>query len=189
MNQNIKSMEIRIQGMDCSECTAHVDRAIRSVPDVYDVQVFLGAEKAKIAFQENTPDLKLIRQAVRDAGYEVILDPGEQQVDIASEKEKETSNRLKKVLLIVFGLVLFVAVFGEWLGIFEQVTDLIPWFVWLAMIVVGGWPIFQNVARSALKRTGDFSLTDDSGRNCGNRSKRMAYGCCGCAFYACGRLC
>ena len=151
MNQNIKSIEIRIQGMDCSECTAHVDRAIRSVPDVYDVQVFLGAEKAKIAFQENTPDLKLIRQAVRDAGYEVILDPGEQQVDIASEKEKETSNRLKKVLLIVFGLVLFVAVFGEWLGIFEQVTDLIPWFVWLAMIVVGGWPIFQNVARSALK--------------------------------------
>ena len=55
------------------------------------------------------------------------------------------------ILGVVFGLVLFVAVVGEWLGLFEQLTDLIPWFAWLTLILVGGFPIFRNVIRSALK--------------------------------------
>ena len=73
MNSNIKTLEIQIRGMDCAECVAHVDHAIRSVPDVSDVQVLLGAEKAKVEYLSNVPDTDLIRQAVKDAGYEAIF--------------------------------------------------------------------------------------------------------------------
>ena len=137
--------------MDCAECVAHVDKAIRSVPDVLDVQVFLGAEKAKVAYQSTAPDSDLIRQAVKNSGYEAIFDPEPLQVESSSETEKTVSRRLMSILGIVFGLVLFIAVVGEWLGLFEQLTDYIPWFAWLALILIGGLPIFKNVIRSGLK--------------------------------------
>ena len=151
MNSNIKTLEIQIRGMDCAECVAHVDRAIRSVPDVSDVQVFLGAEKAKVEYLANTPDPDLIRQAVKDAGYEAIFQEESQSSAGASETEKLLSRRLAAILGIVFGLVLFVAVVGEWLGLFAQLTDQIPWFAWLILILIGGFPIFRNVIRSAAK--------------------------------------
>ena len=151
MNSNIKTLEIHIRGMDCSECVAHVDRAIRAVPDVSDVQVFLGAEKARVAYQSNAPDPDLIRQAVKNAGYEAIYENEQQTAEPASETQKSLTRRLAIILGVVFGLVLFVAVVGEWLGLFEQLTDYIPWFAWLALILVGGFPIFRNVIRSAAK--------------------------------------
>jgi len=151
MNSTIKTLEVHIRGMDCAECVAHVDKAIRSVPDVLDVQVFLGAEKAKVAYQSTAPDSDLIRQAVKNSGYEAIFDPEPLQVESSSETEKTVSRRLMSILGIVFGLVLFIAVVGEWLGLFEQLTDYIPWFAWLALILIGGLPIFKNVIRSGLK--------------------------------------
>lgn len=151
MNTITKTFEIRIQGMDCAECVAHVERAIRSVPDVLDVQVFLGAEKARVSYQKNTPDNLLIQQAVRKAGYKAVFDTGKQLVENTSETEKSLSRRLMAIIGVVFGLVLFVVVVGEWLGFFEQLTKFIPWFAWLAVILIGGWPIFKNVMRSAIK--------------------------------------
>ena len=167
----------------------HVDRAIRSVPDVSDVQVFLGAEKARVAYQSNAPDPDLIRQAVKNAGYEAIFEKELLPAESTSETEKSLSRRLAAILGIVFGLVLFVAVVGEWLGLFEQLTDLIPWFVWL--VVDTDWRIsdFQECDPLGSKRPGDFSYLDDLGCNCGNCSERMAdCGCC-CAVYAGGRFC
>ena len=151
MKSLIKTIEIYIKGMDCAECVAHVDRAIRFVPDVYDVQVFLGAEKAKITYQDSVPEPRLIKQAVKEAGYEAIFETGQESVESSSDAEKSLSRRLLLILGMVFGIVLFVAVVGEWLGFFERLADFIPWYAWLAVILAGGWPIFRNVARSAIK--------------------------------------
>jgi len=151
MNSPIKTLEIQIRGMDCSECVAHVDHAIRSVPDVSGVQVFLGAEKARIEYLSKTPDPDLIRQAVKDAGYEAIFGGQSQLTEDTRATEKTLSKRLMMVLGIVFGLVLFIALVGEWLGLFSRLTDRIPWIAWLVLILIGGFPIFKNVIRSALK--------------------------------------
>lgn len=52
----------------------------------------------------------------------------------------------------VFGAVLFVVAVGEWLGLFEAVTRRVPWPVWLAAIVVGGFPVFRSLVKAALRR-------------------------------------
>jgi Cd2+/Zn2+-exporting ATPase/Cu+-exporting ATPase len=52
----------------------------------------------------------------------------------------------------VFAVVLFIVVFGEWLGLFEAATELIPWPVWLAFVLIGGYPVFRNVIRATLHR-------------------------------------
>jgi Cd2+/Zn2+-exporting ATPase/Cu+-exporting ATPase len=53
---------------------------------------------------------------------------------------------------LVVGLVLLVVVVGEWLGVFEQLTDRVPYPIGLALVLVGGYPIFANVARAAWGR-------------------------------------
>ena len=45
--------EIPILGMDCAECTMHVQRAIAALPGVQSVDVLLGAEKAIIQLDPN----------------------------------------------------------------------------------------------------------------------------------------
>ncbi|MGH8904730.1 MAG: heavy metal translocating P-type ATPase, partial [Egibacteraceae bacterium] len=53
---------------------------------------------------------------------------------------------------LVVGLVVVVVVVGEWLGLFERLTDRMPFAVGLAVVLAGGFPIFRNVARAALRR-------------------------------------
>ncbi len=43
---NLQTLEIPITGMDCNECTMHVQHAIEKLPGVQSVNVFLGSEKA-----------------------------------------------------------------------------------------------------------------------------------------------
>ena len=45
---NVKTLEIPISGMDCAECTQHVQHAIEKLPGVQSVNVFLGTEKAVV---------------------------------------------------------------------------------------------------------------------------------------------
>jgi Cd2+/Zn2+-exporting ATPase/Cu+-exporting ATPase len=55
------------------------------------------------------------------------------------------------LLGIVFGVVLFVVVIGEWLGLFEAVTARIPWPLSLALVLALGYPVFRKVLLAALK--------------------------------------
>jgi Cu+-exporting ATPase len=49
-------------------------------------------------------------------------------------------------------LVLLVVVVGEWLGLFEQLTDRVPFWIGLVLVLAGGFPIFRNVAQATLRR-------------------------------------
>ncbi|MES0340673.1 MAG: cation transporter, partial [Anaerolineales bacterium] len=42
----LKTTEVPIQGMDCAECTRHVQHAISELPGVESVEVYLVSEKA-----------------------------------------------------------------------------------------------------------------------------------------------
>ncbi len=52
----------------------------------------------------------------------------------------------------VFGVILLVAVLGETLGLLDAVTHQVPRPVWLALIIIGGYPVFRGVLRASLRR-------------------------------------
>ena len=62
------------------------------------------------------------------------------------------TRQLGLLLAALFGVVLFVVVVGEGLGLFERLTELVPWPVWLALVLIAGYPIFRNVIRATLHR-------------------------------------
>ncbi len=67
--RDTQTLEVPIQGMDCAECTRHVQHAIAQVPGVYSVEVYLASEKAIIQHEPDSADISAIRKAVASAGY------------------------------------------------------------------------------------------------------------------------
>ncbi|MBQ4565301.1 MAG: heavy-metal-associated domain-containing protein [Oscillospiraceae bacterium] len=62
-------MIIKIEGMMCKHCRAHVEKALLAVPGVETVEVSL---EEKCATVTGTASADALKKAVTDAGYEVI---------------------------------------------------------------------------------------------------------------------
>ena len=60
-----------MQGMDCAECTMHVQHAIAELSGVESVEVYLVSEKAVVQLDPELVSLPKIQKAVEAAGYSV----------------------------------------------------------------------------------------------------------------------
>ncbi len=146
----MKTIEVPVKGMDCSECTLHVQHALAQLPGVEQVDVFLASEKAILRADPGLVTLPAIRKAVAEAGYSVPEQA--EAVGARTSALKGFSRQVFTLFGIVFGAVLFLTVAGEWLGLFDKVTDEVPWYVGLGIVAAAGYPVFRNVVRAALKR-------------------------------------
>lgn len=150
MNCAPTSVEVPIHGMDCAECTVHVQHALSALPGVESVQVFLSSEKAVLQLDPTQVDLPTIRKAVEDVGYSVPVPASSQGVEQRSVAELRTFTRPILTLFgLVFGAVLLIVIAGEWLGLFRGLTNQVPWPIGWGLVLLGGYPIFWNVLRAA----------------------------------------
>lgn len=146
-----QTIEIPVAGMDCAECTRHVQHAIAGLPGVESVDVYLTSEKAVVRLDPALVQIPAIRKAVADAGYSVP-EATEASTAPAAPSTAPFARRAARLLALLFGLVLLVIVVGEWLGLFTRLTERVPFLLGLAIVVAAGWPMFRNVVRAALKR-------------------------------------
>jgi P-type Cu+ transporter len=142
-------LEIPILGMDCAECTQHVKSAISGLKGVTSVQVLLASEKAIVLLDPDHVDLTRIATAVKSAGYSVRAGA---EMDSPEPSYGDISRHMFTLLGLVFGVVLFVVVFGEWLGLFAEVTTLVPFPVGLMIVLLAGLPVFKNVLQAAIRK-------------------------------------
>ncbi|MEW6232167.1 MAG: cation-translocating P-type ATPase [Chloroflexota bacterium] len=143
-----QAVEVPIKGMDCAECALHVQQVIAALPGVESVNVFLSSEKAVIRLDPALVDLPAIRKAVESLGYSV---PTLAAARPTPPPLGDFTRHVLALLGIVFGVVLFIVVVGEWLGLFEAFTRRVPWPVGLAVVLIGGYPVFRNVVRATIK--------------------------------------
>jgi Cd2+/Zn2+-exporting ATPase/Cu+-exporting ATPase len=143
-----QTIEIPVKGMECAECALRVQEAIARLPGVESVNVFLSSEKAIIRIDPARVDLPTIRKAVESAGYcvpEAVASP-------TPPRTGSFNRRMRVLLALVFGVVLGIVVVGEWLGLFKKLNELVPLPVGMVLVLVGGFPVFRNVVRAALRR-------------------------------------
>ena len=84
---------LSIGGMTCASCTAHVERALSKVPGVVEASVNLATDKATVTFVPSVAGLADFRQAVAEAGYEVLGAPTEALAEAEREDEAERKMR------------------------------------------------------------------------------------------------
>ena len=77
-----------VVGMTCSACSAHVDKAVRGLDGVDDVNVNLLQNSMTVEFDENKLSESQIFEAVDKAGYKA-QNIGEKQVSNVQENENE----------------------------------------------------------------------------------------------------
>src|SRR5436305_2009802 len=69
----MRIIEIPIAGMDCHECTQHVQRAIAALPGVAAVDVFLASEKAVVPLDNPRVDVTALRNAVAEWATSAVV--------------------------------------------------------------------------------------------------------------------
>lgn len=145
----LRTLEIPIAGMDCTECTLHVQHALEKLPGVQKVEVFLGSEKARLELDVDQVDLPAIRSAVAAAGYRV---PETAVMPPAPAASGDFTRRLTILLAGLFIGVALIVVVGEWLGVFKLLNERVPFVLGLALVLASGYPVFLNVLRATLRR-------------------------------------
>jgi len=64
--------ELRIGGMSCASCVAHVEKALRRVPGVQEASVNLATERASVVFDPERTSPNQLAIAVEKAGYSAV---------------------------------------------------------------------------------------------------------------------
>jgi P-type Cu+ transporter len=145
----LATLEVPVAGMDCAECTQHVRHAIADLPGVSSVDVFLTSEKAVVRLDPAQVDLPAIRRAVEGAGYSV---PEARSSDAPDASPTALTRQTRLLFAGIFAAVLFIAIGGEWLGLFETLNALIPMPIGAVIVLIAGFPVFRNVARATLHK-------------------------------------
>lgn len=94
-----------IEGMTCSACQAHVDKAVKKVDGVNSVNVNLISNSMDVEFDEEVCKIENIEKAVSSAGYKAYLKSANQ-----NNKIKNTSNDLPKLIVSFVFLILLMYV-------------------------------------------------------------------------------
>lgn len=69
-----QALTLKISGMSCASCVAHVEEALSQVPGVVDARVNFATEQASVLVDAGRVSPSVLADAVTDAGYEVIAE-------------------------------------------------------------------------------------------------------------------
>ena len=100
--------------MTCSACSAHVDKAVRHLDGVQDVNVNLLSNCMVVDYDESKVNDAMIQKAVENAGYKAALETQ----SVQAQKQEETVDDKKKSLILsfVFLIPLFYISMGHMMG-------------------------------------------------------------------------
>lgn len=103
-----------VMGMTCSACSDHVDKAVRHLDGVQDVNVNLLSNCMVVDYDENKVTDAMIQKAVEDAGYKATLETQ----SVQAQKQEETVDNKKRSLILsfVFLIPLFYISMGHMMG-------------------------------------------------------------------------
>lgn len=116
----MKKFSFKVTGMSCAMCVSHVEKCVKSLPGVADVQISLvdGYMEIKVSNENLLPET--VEKAVKDAGYhaELITAAAKEPEDVS--ENKEMIQRLIVSLVITIPLFISVMLYRpEQLGSWE----------------------------------------------------------------------
>ncbi|WP_313957898.1 heavy metal translocating P-type ATPase [Aliarcobacter butzleri] len=117
----MKSQKFDIKGMTCSACSTAVDRNVKKLEGINEVNVNLLNNSMIVKYDENVLNNETIIKKVQDAGYEAFLvENGKKTQKNSTEKNlgKIETNELKNRLIVsfIFAIPLFYISMGHMLN-------------------------------------------------------------------------
>ena len=98
-----------VQGMGCAACVARVENTLKACQGVSKVSVSLASNMAQVDYDPDQTTPAALRQAVRDAGYDLLVDGTDDEADSEAETARQDAYRsLKKNTVIACVLAALV---------------------------------------------------------------------------------
>lgn len=120
----MKVEKFDIVGMTCSACVAHVEKSVRKLPGIKDVNVNLLTNSMVVNFEQENIDSTKIIETVEDAGYEAFLKAANEEKTTNKEKAKidhvaiEQKEMEKRVIYsFAFLIPIFYITMGPMIGL------------------------------------------------------------------------
>src|ERR1035437_1855709 len=110
--ENKETLSLPVEGMTCASCVLRVEKTLKKIEGVEDVNVNLATEKVTFTINNSKADLSQISDAVEDAGYKIILPSKSTSAEVPeSTYENESSKKYKELKnSFIFSLILTVPV-------------------------------------------------------------------------------
>ena len=124
----VERIILPVGGMTCASCVAHVERALGKVDGVVAANVNLATERARVEYVAGLATVDALREAVRDAGYEVL---DEQSQDFDAEEvdlEAQKMARARRRMWVAWGFTAPLAVL--------MLLDIIAGVAWPSKVAV-----------------------------------------------------
>ena len=134
-----KGMNIKntypVLGMSCASCAARVDKTLNGLPGVYQATVNYATAVAQVEYNPEVCSDATLQSAVQDAGYDLLVDTGEDVTNKAEEIRLARYRKIKRRTVAALLLSLPIMVISMF---FEDISSL-KYVLWiLATPVVFG---------------------------------------------------
>lgn len=113
----IKEVIIPISGMTCASCVRAVERAVKKLNGVNEVNVNLATEKANIKYNPEFVKLQMIKDAINNAGYQALdIEENNFNEDKLHQEKVLRIQHLKLIWALIFTVPLFYIAMGHMIG-------------------------------------------------------------------------
>lgn len=110
-----ETVTLKIGGMTCASCSMHNEKALKKVPGVLDATVNLATEQATVTFFPGTATWDDLKQAVVDAGYEVLEEATPEVEALAQPQEDHAERKVREARERMRVAWVFTAVIMAWM--------------------------------------------------------------------------
>lgn len=129
--KNIKNT-YPVLGMSCASCAARVDKTLNGLPGVYQATVNYATAIAQVEYNPKVCSDAILQSAVQDAGYDLLVDTGEDVTNKAEEIRLARYRKIKRRTVVALLLSLPIMVISMF---FEDISSL-KYVLWILVTPV-----------------------------------------------------
>ncbi len=117
----MKTEKFDITGMTCSACVAHVEKSVRKLDGVSDVNVNLLTNSMSVEFEDKSLSTNKIIESIQDAGYDAFLKVQTQsqstapKIDYTAKEQEQLKQRV--IISFAFLIPLLYIAMGPMVGL------------------------------------------------------------------------
>lgn len=100
-----EKLSVPVEGMTCASCVARVEKKLKSVDGISDVNVNFASEKASFKYDPEKVDLDNVSKLIEDSGYKIdfsSLDEKADSIDRTNDYSNEVLELKKNFILALF---------------------------------------------------------------------------------------
>jgi Cu+-exporting ATPase len=100
----INTISLPVEGMMCASCVLRVEKTLKKIDGISEVNVNLATEKATITFDNSKASLEQIAGKIEDAGYKLIVPVEGEDENALPEKSADALRKLKRDFIFSLAL-------------------------------------------------------------------------------------